>query len=309
MDEGKDRKERWYTEERKETWADCCAWVKETTEKGCGPFYFRGHSNAAYPILSTLDRHFEQEAELWEQPLYGKKRFEFELLTMREFMRGCATYLDVTQIPKPRDYLAWLSLMRHHGVPSRLIDFTYSFYVAAYFVLEAKSGKEPKDVAVWIVKRPWLEEKFQKIWEDEGGKGVPNFHTPDTFREFFRTPKPGREELPEPGLNPCVAPVKPLRLNDRLTAQQGLFLCPRNLTMTFDKNLRATGDTRQNIFKLVLAPKMRVDAMKDLRSMNITSATLFPDLDGFAGSLKDLFDLQILYNLRDIMETIDSEFL
>jgi hypothetical protein len=41
--------------------------------------------------------------------------------------------------------------MQHHGAPTRLLDFTYSIYVAAYFALESADA----DAAVWAVNAPW----------------------------------------------------------------------------------------------------------------------------------------------------------
>src|SRR5207244_2736986 len=59
---------------------------------------------------------------------------EYEALLLREFVRR-AHYLDERlphRSPGAND-LEWLALLRHHGAPSRLLDCSYSFYVASYF--------------------------------------------------------------------------------------------------------------------------------------------------------------------------------
>lgn len=61
-----------------------------------------------------------------------------EYLLTREFRLRAHHYL--TDLPDDADYLEWWSLMRHYGAPTRLLDWTYSIYVATYFALEKKPG-------------------------------------------------------------------------------------------------------------------------------------------------------------------------
>lgn len=41
--------------------------------------------------------------------------------------------------------------MHHHGAPTRLLDFTYSIYVATYFAAE----NAERDAAVWAIDGRW----------------------------------------------------------------------------------------------------------------------------------------------------------
>jgi len=105
-----------------------------------------------------------------------------------------------------------------------------------------------------------------------------------------------------------VVAVEPERMNERLAAQQGLFLFPFDLGASFEENLAETFrldptclkssgfadratlpmSTLANIciLKIVLPKAYHVAAIEDLRKMNISTATLFPGLDGFARSLQ-----------------------
>jgi hypothetical protein len=96
-----------------------------------------------------------------------------------------------------------------------------------------------------------------------------------------------------------------------VTAQQGLFLCQSSDWLPFEvalKNvLRSDREKRQQarlngcpnqsfpaptrLFKLVLSPEVRRDALRELHRMNINQATLFPGLDGFGRSLRTNFTI------------------
>jgi hypothetical protein len=121
-----------------------------------------------------------------------------------------------------------------------------------------------------------------------------------------------------------VAPVQPFRTNERVTSQQGLFLCPNSLLFGFEFGLKHVlkNDKERNerlwrehekgdpvclerLFKLYVAPQAREELLKELHRMNVNYATLFPGLDGFARSLNtmitisgnSLFDAEIDFRI------------
>ncbi len=80
-------------------------------------------------------------------------------------------------------------------------------------------------------------------------------------------------------------------MNERLTIQQGVFLCPGDIGQSFERNLRSLEYEKDSIVKFIIPHEARNKALRELKHMNISKATLFPDLGGFAESLNDRFEL------------------
>ena len=173
--------------------------------------------------------------------------------------------------------------MRHYGAPSRLQDWSYSFYVALFFALR-EAGQA---CAVWALEKfSLIENRYAKIpfevWKDlSEDKDITKYRT---WKNVFTQ-----------GVVPFVYPVNPFRLNERLVIQQSDFLCTGDISKPFEENLAAMlpEDKGQNNFKLYkyeidFSGKERQKALLHLHRMNINEATLFPGLGGFARSLKHL---------------------
>jgi len=127
---------------------------------------------------------------------------------------------------------------------------------------------------------------------------------PRTFEEMFF-----KERSPKIGF---VAPVEPYKLNERLSVQQGVFLCSNRLDQEFEATLKETlgpfeglhFETPQPSFvKMEIHPDARPALLRELERMNINYAALFPGLEGFARSLNTRVqtrgtsdDLVFLYN-------------
>jgi hypothetical protein len=74
-------------------------------------------------------------------------------------------------------------------------------------------------------------------------------------------------------------------MNERLSIQQGLFLCPAQVSVGFEENLQAMSLSGTRIEKLAFPASLREDILAELNKMNINRASLFPGIDGFAQSL------------------------
>jgi hypothetical protein len=206
-----------------------------------------------------------------------------------EFVRRYHLY-HVATPPRPGDTLEWLALMAHYGAPTRFLDFTYSLPIAAFFALERaeKRRRGARGVEnslsgtarIWAVDKTWLTQTVKHLYGAKIEKNLKAYAVTrdgNAFRRlFFRRPPLA-----------FVAPVSGFRLNERLTVQQGLFLCPGDVRKSFAHNLRVMeGDKSEDHLKVIyLKRDAREQILLDLYKVNIHRATLFPGLDGFAASL------------------------
>ena len=124
---------------------------------------YRGQMDASWPITSSLERLFA--------PVHGKILCQERALRGRErdsileFKKRAWRYLDDPSM----NYLEWLTLMRHHGVPTRLVDFSESALIALYFALEPDATTE---FAIWALDRESLISPLQQSCI---GKKLPGF--------------------------------------------------------------------------------------------------------------------------------------
>ncbi|QBE66751.1 FRG domain-containing protein [Pseudoduganella lutea] len=222
---------------------------------------FRGQQDAGWPLLTSLSRYLE--AYVPDQASWRLR----EERAIRIFRRKAHNYLDKPGVLD--NALRCLALMQHHGAPTRLLDFTKSPFVAAFFALE----RATRDAAVYALDTP-------RLWS-AAPRGQPamdrNAIDPRLSGNFAR--------LFLPNTNAIIWTGEPTEMDRRLVAQSGTLVVPGMLDKPLDEILRHYAGSGTLLKKIVLPIGMREEAMKALYRMNITNATLFPDLDGLAKSI------------------------
>ena len=233
---------------------------------------FRGEISADTDLCTSLERILRRI-----EGFDFRKTPNVEYRLVREFKRQAQHFIE--SLPKANDILEWLSIMRHHGAPTRLLDWTYSFYVAAHFAINR--AKPEGKCAIWAINVDWLEGRAVNSLPKNLQKGWENLTTskkPELLNSVFERQRR------------MVFPINPFRLNERLVIQQGVFLAPGDITRSFMDNLAAVAPRNQltkNCLKIeiTVTEHFLKQAYAALRSMNINEATLFPGIDGFSRSL------------------------
>jgi hypothetical protein len=222
---------------------------------------FRGQQDAGWPLQTSLARYLQA---------YVPDRSSWRLReerAIRIFRRKAHNYLDNPAVLD--NPLRCLALMQHHGAPTRLLDFTKSPFVAVFFALE----RATRDAAVYALNTPrlWAAAPLGQPAMDRNGID------PRLAGNFAR--------LFLPNTNAIIWIGEPTEMDRRLVAQSGTLVVPGMVDRSLDDILRHYAVGGMLLKKIVLPKGMREEAMKALYRMNITNATLFPDLDGLARSI------------------------
>jgi hypothetical protein len=198
-----------------------------------GRWVFRGHSRASYELIPSVGRakHTAKSRERYEKSLFDI------------FCREAKAYINTT----PTNDWEWLSIAQHHGLPTRMLDWTYNPLVALYFAVEAN--------------------------EDSDGK----------LYALRAATKASERVLPSSPLE-IERPVKlfPNIITPRIRAQEGVFVVCEKLELPLDQVLPTGWIVEQ---QLIPAAK-KGDLRYELFRLGVHASSLFPDLDGLGARLK-----------------------
>ena len=238
---------------------------------------FRGQADAHWNLEPTLSRYlrcYGVHTTVWSKQ---------ELRIYGIFRRKAHQFLS--HLPKENDAFEWLATMQHHGAPTRLLDFTWSPYVAAFFALERATKKS----AIWAIYPPVLryEQAFPNFEEVAG-----NTHDhigpwlAGNYEKYFVDNK----------FN-FITQGEPYRMSRRHVAQSGTFVITSNISKSIESIVELNPNLKKGIVKFELdTEQLRHETLRRLYNMNITNATLFPDLDGLARSMALEFEMHWAYD-------------
>ena len=248
------------------TWNDYRRFVDELSEN----WAFRGQADAGWGLENAIER---------TEFIRYHKNIEVDFVA--EFQRGARNYLNKDETPE--HLIEWLALMQHHGAPTRLLDFTKSPYIAAYFATEQTWVAPDESISIWAINIAYLRTRALQELEKHYGQYLQDSNhliKEELFEKIFHD-------------NSCslVFPVEPFRMNRRYSLQQSIFVSTGNSYEPFMKQLGfLQEDSKKAIIKMELPATLRKGVLRDLQKMNINRASLFPDLDGYALSLKQRYN-------------------
>jgi len=234
-------------------------------------YIYRGHANAAWPLQSSLERVIGSK---W----CSAEARRFEDFSLDRFKAKFHLY-DRENIT-PDSKLAWLSVMQHYGVPTRLVDFTESPYVALYFALEAYQPATKTDFAVFAL-------NYTAVMD----ASIDHIRCKDsTFVEDRATIYPKQDavfdQIVDRFAYDIVWVTEPKRHNERLDRQGGCFVISGNRDKPIAEALELASYSNCEFTKFVMDPSLYPIIFRLLRKMNVTSKSLYGDLDGLARSIR-----------------------
>jgi FRG domain len=217
-------------------------------------FAYRGATEAAAGLSSGLMR------------LGGDTELE------RQLMRAFRKYATQDAVPHDTEW-DWLALGQHHALPTRLLDWTYSPYVALHFATQNRE-KYDRDGAVWCVDyvraHELLPEPLRTVLVEEGA----NVFTTELLAEAA----PGLGDLEQYG-DDLVLFVEPPSFDARIVNQYALFCVSSRAEAGIDEWIAHHPDLARCV---AIPAELKWEVRDKLDQANVTERVLFPGLDGIS---------------------------
>ena len=294
----------WKGEERPASWGEFVQQVIDTNTSG---WVFRGQPDYEYELVTFLERSLANVP----RALWGDRED-----SAIDFFRSRAS-ATLDQVPEQDDYLGWLSLMQHYQAPTRLLDWSESPFVAAYFAFaEVRSQDPPESVAVWALNARAIRGHFEEpnvrreieeyLWPDDP-RPLPDQldetgdrlvgPTNDVIRPNDVPTPLAREAAMHALENACLRycrqkeialpfPTRPARPDQRMLAQRAVFTYDGamngGITLGLATNFGLSNGDMVKKIELPLA--WHEEAIETLFAMGISADALFPGIVGIGRS-------------------------
>lgn len=263
--------------------ADFVADPKQTWDT----FIYRGQANANWPVTSTLDRLEERfsttpnlEKNDWTYYKCPRVNRELQLDRFKAMALGRLS----SHVPD-NEHDEWWALAQHHGMATPMLDWTYSPFVALYFAFQAEecdcqgSRGKPDSRAVFALVHTSIPQRQANQSHPHvlAPRWPGNYRVSSQGGLFLRMPDP---QYPGGTREP----------NDLESYIEREFACE-----TYDTPPGSTANFHPQLalVKFTIPDKGndRFECLRYLDHMNINRASLFPDLDGTAQYINDLWEV------------------
>lgn len=226
-----------------------------------------GNQGGVFPVQPVLYRGQTTDRTLLPKAARAKSgqgwRLEHEQFTLRDFQRLAIPM--ITPSTRPESALEWLALAQHHGLTTRLLDWTDSPMVALWFAVNPlmRSGPVDQEPVIWAL-IPNAQEIVQdtSAWQND----------PLTVDRTYV--------------------ICPRHTAGRIRAQSGWFTLHHRDQSGHLVALDAQGEYQSRLRRIRLcAPDQPGGLREQLHRCGITAAALFPDLGGICDTLNQNVEL------------------
>lgn len=262
-------------------------------------FLYRGQADASWQLQSSLHR------ELAPKKKEIDRCFEIERDAKSEFASQIHLHMNPSVEPDSDDWLEWWSLMQHYGVPTRLLDWSASPYVAAYFAVETGGN----DGVIWVV-NDWawgdrMKEEYQSDWVLWGQ----SIRSTNDWNKVVDSIE--RHRVFDKNAESQILFFQPKRRSQRVVAQQGWLSTPLNPFVDYERAIAERFDAHRLAnqsrwedseywkywnCRIVIPKEKKREFLRRLQTMNISANSLYPGVDGLGKSVKEFIQIEVLHD-------------
>lgn len=229
--------------------------VRLRATRGAGErLWYRGQANSSWPI----------------QPRIARNRgfLEDESRMLREFKQDAANRL----VRRPAGEWEWICLAQHHGLPTRLLDWSENPLVGLYFAVEYLNADQdvPVDGALFELSPGFLN---LAAFGSQSERAVLMLEHDKELDQY----------LPNPTVGAILQPAAVLagRSFDRIIAQAGTFTVTSG-----DHTAEALNSEGGAVTKVTIPAQYKSAIKEQLADVNISASTVYPDLDHLADAIR-----------------------
>lgn len=235
--------------------------MRVLAESGCDMPFFRGHSDGGWPLLCGLGRQAPDEF----------KKQNVECILYYDFLS-----LGGSLLSRNADSWEVLFAMQHHGLPTRLLDWTTTFSASLYFAIRPYLAfRHFPEISIPSA-RPciWILDAFELNRCEQSDPSIANPYTDfdGNYQENFIE---GTKSI-----DARAVAILPPQHSPRQSAQRSVFTLHRELYAPLES---FAGECLR---KFELPPNSLPDAISFLTLSGVNEFSIFPDLDGLARHLK-----------------------
>ena len=209
---------------------------------------YRGVTHQAYDLRPKVGR---LSLKIWRNDI----PIDVEQRMLRRFQERAVFHLN----PRPTDEWEWLTIAQHHGLPTRLLDWSRNPLVAAFFAVE-------REIQKWELRK--------HSGEFSGDSAVYVFRG-KTVISRGNLSRMNKKYLAGPFKITKTEKFVPAHLDSRIVAQLGVFTIHHDPVEPYPLELK-------DIDKLIIPFAQRITWKKQLHRLGINRASLFPNLDNLS---------------------------
>ena len=245
---------------------------EEKIKRSRSNYLYRGLSSVDYHLITSLERNCKGESGKLEHAL----------------LRNFAKYALANHALTDNSVWAQLTIGQHHGLPTRMLDWTYSPLMALHFSVSESSFKcfSDHDSVIWAIHVPEMNELLPEKYREALNKEGAFFFTIDMLNSVTTNLNDYDSDMKT---KKAMVLLEPPSIDQRIINQYSYFsIIPQGLG-NIEEFL---GQNTKKTKKYIIDKNVRWEIRDLLDTLNINERIVYPGLDGVAAWLKRHYYVQ-----------------